>query len=183
MASILIVCTANRCRSPMAEALLRRRLDERGIVAHVTSAGFLDPGLPAMEDAVETMAEDGYDLSAHRSRTATAGMVTDADLVVAMTHRHVIDLTVMVPDVWPSIFQLTDLVRRAESLGESRTESFAGWLAAVGRGRTRAGLLTAGQIASQQDDIADPVGQPRPAYDRTKQRLDHLVTRLAGLLG
>jgi protein-tyrosine phosphatase len=167
----------------MAEALLHRRLEQRGVLARVTSAGFLDSGMPAMEDAVATMAEDGYDLSAHRSRTVTGGMVAEADLVITMTHRHVIDLTVLAPDAWPTIFQLTDLVRRAESIGGARTGSLASWLAAVGNGRTRAGLLTASQTGSQEDDVADPVGQPRPAYDRTKQRLDLLLTRLARLLG
>ena len=37
---VLFVCTGNICRSPMAEGLLRQRLETRGIPAHVHSAGF-----------------------------------------------------------------------------------------------------------------------------------------------
>ena len=36
---ILILCTGNTCRSPMAEALLRATLADRGIEARVSSAG------------------------------------------------------------------------------------------------------------------------------------------------
>jgi protein-tyrosine-phosphatase len=42
---ILLLCTANTCRSPMAEALLRRQLTARGVVASVHSAGTLAAGM------------------------------------------------------------------------------------------------------------------------------------------
>ena len=41
---ILFVCTANRCRSPMAAALLRRDLAALGLDVDVRSAGLLTPG-------------------------------------------------------------------------------------------------------------------------------------------
>jgi protein-tyrosine phosphatase len=163
----------------MAEVLLRRRLEERGVPAHVGSAGFMDAGFPATEDAVATMADDGYDLSGHLSRTVTAEMVSDADLVVTMSREHAIELTVMAPDAWSKLFPLKCLVRRVESIARGRQgRPFSVWLEEVGKGRTRAGLLT----GSQEDDVADPGGQSRQEHDRTKHLLDELLTKLAAVL-
>jgi protein-tyrosine phosphatase len=163
----------------MAEMLLSRRLDERGVLAHVGSAGFLEAGLPAMEDAVATMAESGYDLTHHCSRVVSVDMVNQADLVLVMSHDHAIELGVMVPEAWWKLFQLRDLLGRAESTGSRRHgRPFSVWLEEVGRGRTRAGFLT----SNRDDDIADPVGQSRQEYERTKCLLDDLVTKLAALV-
>jgi protein-tyrosine phosphatase len=140
----------------------------------------MDAGLPAMEDAVATMAEDGYDLGGHLSRTVTPEMVSHADLVVTMSREHAIELTVMAPDAWSKLFPLKCLVRRVESIAWGRQgRPFSVWLEEVGKGRTRAGLLT----GNQEDDIADPVGQSRQEYDRTKHLLDELLTKLAAVLG
>ncbi len=163
----------------MGEALLQRRLDERGAAALVGSAGFLSGGAPPTEPAIEAMAAEGLDISEHRSRQLTPDLVEEADLVVTMTRQHLVELTLMVPDAWPRMFQARDLVRRAELAGRRPPEQpFADWLAAVGEGRTRAGILS----ASLSDDVADPVGLPDSAYDATKQLLDDLLTRLAALV-
>ncbi len=163
----------------MAEAFLDRQLEQRGVKARVSSAGFLESGLPAMEYAVATMADDGFDISGHRSRQLTPALVEAADLVVAMSRQHVIELAVMVPDAWPRLHRAWDLVRMAETTGP-RAEylDFGIWLDQVGAARTRSSLMS----ASLADDVADPVGQPRPAYDRTKVILNDLMTRLAALI-
>ena len=85
---MLVVCTANICRSPAAEAYLRRRSADRGVAVEVASAGFLYDGEPASETMAAAMAERGFDLSAHRSRISTCAMVDEADLVVTMERRH-----------------------------------------------------------------------------------------------
>ncbi len=163
----------------MAEALLRRRLDERGVAARVSSAGLLLGGAPPTQPAIDTMAEAGLDISGHVSRQVTPTLIGEADLVVTMTRQHVIELTLMAPDAWPRMFQVLDLVRRAEKVGPRPPgEPPADWLVAVGDGRTRSGLLA----ASLNDDVADPVGQPTAAYHRTKELLDDLMTRMAALI-
>jgi len=163
----------------MAEALLRRRLEERGVAAQVASAGFLSGGAPATDLAVDAMAAEGLDISGHLSRVVTSDLVNQADLVVTMTRQHLIELTVMVPDAWPRMFQAVDLVRRAEKVGPRPAgEPFDRWLAEVGEGRTRSGILG----ATLSDDVADPVGQSAAVYGRTKSLLDDLSTRLAALV-
>ena len=62
---ILLVCTANQCRSPMAEGLLRRLFVRAGVGAQVGSAGLLPGGAPATANAVATMAARGIDISGH----------------------------------------------------------------------------------------------------------------------
>lgn len=87
--SILFVCTGNTCRSPMAAALMRRALDKRGrsdII--VESAGLAADGSPASGNAVAAMAEQGMDLSAHRSRPATPALLRQADILAVMSPSH-----------------------------------------------------------------------------------------------
>jgi protein-tyrosine phosphatase len=163
----------------MAEALLRRRLEERGVAAEVASAGLLPGGAPATEPAIEVMASEGLDLSGHVSRQVSPYLLDEVDLVVTMTRQHLIELTVMAPDAWPRMFQVVDLVRRAEQVGPRRPgESLSQWLATVGIDRTRSGILA----ARLSDDVADPVGQSAGVYKRTKEQLDDLMTRLAAVL-
>jgi len=133
-----------------------------------------------MEYAIATMADDGFDLTGHLSRTIRPQMVAESDLVVAMSRQHVVELLLLSPDRWSRVFQLRDLVRRAERVGQrSGTEPIDAWLAAVGANRSKSAVL-AGSLA---DDIADPAGRDRDVYDSTKRILDDLLTRLAGLLG
>ena len=87
---VLFVCTGNTCRSPMAEALARRELAERGWTqVEVASAGVAaGSGSPASDGAVEAAAGDGLDVSGHRSTPLTAEMVEESDLVLVMSPSH-----------------------------------------------------------------------------------------------
>ena len=86
---VLVVCTANRCRSVMAGALLARRLGAAGVAGWVRSAGLLGTGQPASLEAVSVMASYGLDVSRHRSRLMTADELGAASLVLAMAREHV----------------------------------------------------------------------------------------------
>lgn len=88
---LLLVCTGNICRSPMAEAIARRELASRGRDdVQVTSAGTAAPdGAPASEGAYLVALEHGLDLSAHRARQLTTDLVAGADLVLGMSPHHV----------------------------------------------------------------------------------------------
>ncbi len=81
-ASVLVVCNGNICRSPFAEAVLRRLLQPAGIT--VESAGLIGPGRGAPPAALQVAARRGVDLSAHRSRLVTSDLVRRADLIVVM---------------------------------------------------------------------------------------------------
>jgi len=83
---ILIVCVGNICRSPMAEALLRARLEGRGIT--VESAGLAAlVGKPADPDAAAVLAQHGLVADAHCARRITPELISAADLVLVMDQR------------------------------------------------------------------------------------------------
>jgi protein-tyrosine-phosphatase len=87
---ILLVCTGNICRSPLAAALLQRALAERGIEGiGVCSAGTgAWDGAPVSEGAYLVGLERGLDLSGHRARLLTRELVEAADLVLTMARHH-----------------------------------------------------------------------------------------------
>lgn len=90
MTHILLVCTGNTCRSPMAEALLRRKLMERNIDnVTVSSAGTgAWDGAPASEGAYLVALENGLDLSSHRARLLTRDIANQATIVLTMGRHH-----------------------------------------------------------------------------------------------
>ena len=89
--TILVICTANICRSPMGERILRRLIDRSPSAGtiEVASAGvWAFSGEPACENAQKVMAERGIDLSDHRSRPLRQTDVDRADVLLVMTHEH-----------------------------------------------------------------------------------------------
>lgn len=89
MKRILLVCTGNTCRSPMAQAILTRLLQSSATGAEeyeVLSAGLSTiDGLSASPEAVITMADAGIDITHHKSRQLDANLILNADYILTMT--------------------------------------------------------------------------------------------------
>ena len=86
---VLFVCTGNTCRSPLAAAALQHELGSDGERVEVRSAGTSAwEGQPASEGSIDVAAQDGLDLSAHRSRRVTVSEVRAADYVFVMEPLH-----------------------------------------------------------------------------------------------
>jgi protein-tyrosine phosphatase len=96
--TMLLVCSGNTCRSPMAEMIGTQLLaDRRGLKPDeleaaglgVKSAGtFAAEGAPASPEAVEAMQRMGLDLSGHRSRPLAPELIHEADVIYCMTAGH-----------------------------------------------------------------------------------------------
>ena len=90
MKNVVFVCTGNTCRSPMAEALLRRALERRGIGGiDVSSAGiYAHPGARPSSASIDQMDARGVDIRGHRARSIMT-VPLDGALVLGMTDGHV----------------------------------------------------------------------------------------------
>jgi protein-tyrosine-phosphatase len=90
--TIVTVCTANICRSPMAAALLQHALlaqPEPLRSLKVISAGVAArPGEPVSENSVIALKKVGIDISNHHSQALTQQMLDDAFAVICMTESH-----------------------------------------------------------------------------------------------
>ncbi len=171
---ILVMCTANVCRSPMAEALLRLAMEDAGIAAHLSSAGFLTQDEEATPVVVEIMGERGIDISDHRSRMVTAAMVEEADLVVAMERRHVRDLALLTDGAVGRIDTLGGLVDRLRSAtGDSPRERVASATAPREAGD---------MLGNGPDEVDDPFGKSKKVNREAADRLTDLCNELILLL-
>jgi len=145
---ILLICTGNTCRSPLAEAMLRRKLQERGVEGvTVGSAGTgAWDGAPASEGAYLVALEHGLDLSSHRARLLTRELVDGSDLVLTMARHH---------------------LARAEQLGASGKAHLLGEFAG-GEGAT----------AEVRDPFGGDLEGYRETYEELDAMLGAIVARL-----
>jgi protein-tyrosine-phosphatase len=87
---LLIVCTGNTCRSPMAEAIARAAAAERALGDVVVGSAGTSAweGAPASDGALLVALEHGLALETHRARTLSRELVAAADLVLTMGPHH-----------------------------------------------------------------------------------------------
>ena len=162
----------------MAEVLLRQRLGDLGVDARVASAGLLQAGNPASAHGVDILRARGLDMTAHRSQAMSRDILSEADVIIGMAREHVREAVVLDPDLWRRTFTLKELVRRGEAAAPRGSgESLDDWLARVGQGRRVADLTGSSPV----DDVADPIGGPRSAYERLAMELDDLIERFVAV--
>jgi protein-tyrosine phosphatase len=108
--SLLVVCTANRCRSPYAASVLRERLPATPDRMRVASAGLRASGRRPLPGCVRAAEKRGVPLGGHRSRRLKPRLLADADLALVMepNHRRRIAATAA-PDEPPPSYLLGDL--------------------------------------------------------------------------
>jgi protein-tyrosine phosphatase len=86
---VLFVCTMNICRSPMAQAIFNALAEDNDLPFRAESAGTAAfKGRPMAPNAVAALEEAGIYPGAHRARQASARMIKEAELVLAMSPQH-----------------------------------------------------------------------------------------------
>ena len=111
MPNILIVCTANICRSPVVEILVRDRLEKKECGNwNVASAGtWANNGNSASHFSVELMAERNLDIAQHRSQPVTEELMSESALVLCLATGHVEALKAEFPRFADKIYLLTEM--------------------------------------------------------------------------
>ncbi|HEY1409356.1 MAG TPA: hypothetical protein VF434_10455 [Promineifilum sp.] len=111
MRRILVVCTANICRSPAAAALLRDRLGKRGLRDwSVGSAGtWARVPRAASRPVVGILRRGGIDISDHQSTMVNEELLREADLVLTMEIGHAEALRLEFPTQAAKVFMLSDM--------------------------------------------------------------------------
>lgn len=98
--NILIICTGNTCRSPMAEGIVKQIIKEKGyenVKVSSMGLGAFDGQAPTAK-AIEAMKEIGIDISAKTSQRVTLQDLAESDLVYVMTQSQKNVLSDALPD-------------------------------------------------------------------------------------
>lgn len=173
--SVVFVCTGNRARSPLAAALLRRRLAGSDVV--VDSRGTLDLGpVPALPQAIDAAARLDVDLAAHRAQPLQPAELAASDLVLGFEPEHVAAAVVDAKAPRDRTFTIVEL---AELLAESSTRGAVDpvWAVQLAHINRPTNQLSA-------PSVPDPFGSTDVVFRRTFDRIDNLVAVIAaGLFG
>ncbi|WP_432494890.1 arsenate reductase/protein-tyrosine-phosphatase family protein [Kineococcus auxinigenes] len=177
---VLVVCTANVSRSPLAAALLRHRLDERfGARAsrvRVSSAGTralagqgVDPVTAQVLQEVTGSPPEGF-----AARQLEEALVHEADLVLTMTRRHRAAVVDVLPTAQRRTFTLPELARIAAALprgggGRADADPAAGWRALLAAAPAMRGPTAPADPAA--DDVPDVHRHPVAEHRSTARHL------------
>jgi protein-tyrosine phosphatase len=174
--TVLLVCTGNICRSPLAEQLLRARFAAAGIPAVIHSAGTgALVGYPMTPEAASLSRRYGGDPAGHSARQLTPDLIESADLVLTATRQHRGYTVSLVPRAVRHTFSLNQLARliavfetthpisvagTAETAGTAGTAEAAGTAETAGTAGT---ARTAGTLRAYVADVAATRGIVAPA--------------------
>ena len=179
--TILTVCTGNICRSPMAEVVLRARLEPHGVRIHSGGTHAL-VGHEMTEQAQALAVGAGArssDAAAHAARFLVEPMLLGADLVLAMTREHRSHSVKMMPSAvrrtltvrefarLASVVSTEELRVAADAGGADAHARFAAALQVVGGQRTH----MVGATDPKNDDVIDPYRRSAEIYAEAANQL------------
>ncbi|MGH2740773.1 MAG: hypothetical protein ACRDH6_09875 [Actinomycetota bacterium] len=184
MLDVLIVCTGNICRSPIAEGIFversKRLLD--GAV-RVSSAGtWAVPGREPMPEAVGVARELGVDIGALESTRVSEELLERSDLVLTMTQEQRDEIIALVPTAAAKTFTLKELAALLDPMGAPSSANRTQALAQIAEAHRR---RTEETVTIADDEITDPLGLSIAAYravaSEIANRIDALVHLLFGI--
>jgi protein-tyrosine phosphatase len=173
---LLVVCSGNICRSPLAAALLRMRLDARW---HVESAGTAArEGEPMAPETVTLAHRYGVLDVSHEARRLTPSLAEPADLILALDRAQRRRVAELAPRVVRRAFTLREFARLADGATRSRavpSPSLAELLEAISEQRR----LRIGEVGPEEDEVADPFGRPLEVHVEAGRIIDEAVRVIA----
>jgi len=180
---LLLVCTANIARSPLAAALFAAHVRARGLDDQITvaSAGVrAREGHAAAGPSIRIAEGWGLDLSSHRSRPVTQELLETSDLVLTMAEEHRDVLSGRAAGMAQRCFTLPELRRllrdtEVAELPPTPVDRLAE-LAERAHRRRPANVTTTPQ------DVRDPYGRSDEVYAEVAAQLVELVSAVAPVL-
>lgn len=162
MKQILIVCTGNICRSPIAEGIIRFRSQQERIShkLYVHSAGtHAVVGSGASRNGVEVMAQHGVDMRRHVAKQVSHEAVSHANLIITMEEAHRVALFNLAPQHFGKVILLSELSGRTYDIPDPYGGPLIEYQVAYAR--------INGIISAAWDTILDKINfhSTEPAYD------------------
>ncbi len=185
MNRILIVCTGNTCRSPMAEAIFKDLAARSGKTLEIRSAGIAAPsGSPISPNAAEALKRRKLELPGP-STLLTAEEVLWANLILTMTAGHKRAILERYPEALSKTYTLKEYALRGDPVMDDVAEAerlYSEWQVKQLLGEP----MTDGEKARLFElqrripdfDIADPFGGPLSLYERTADEIEDILMTL-----
>lgn len=197
---VLMICTANMCRSPIAEAVLRDAIARAAIPWTVSSAGVIaQDGRPMDAKAAKVLAERAIAMPGWTARRLVPGLIEQADLVLTAELQHRSTVVRMVPAAISRTFALLQFARFADHAGpagprsaeprsaESRSAESRSAESRSAESRSAASsierIIAAREdlqpVPAGSDDLADPIGRSirhfRDCADTVARAVEQIV--------
>jgi protein-tyrosine phosphatase len=180
--SILVVCTGNICRSPLAEQLLTARLAGSSTPFVVMSAGTMAQDGAAMDEtAAEMSRARGGAPEGHEATYLTEMLAESADLVLTAAREHRAAVVHLSPRASRRSFTLEQFARLAEATDPTELSSAAGPADVVRLVASMRGM-TVPPDDPDADDIVDPYRRGLDLHERAAADVDRAVTAIVSAL-
>ena len=175
---ILVLCTANQCRSPLVEFALRRRCRERGLDWSITSSGTqAQPGQPPHPYIRRLLDAHGDNQTGWSSQRLGPELLRGADLVLASALDHRNQVVRLCPEAAPRTFLLLPFARlcadRPGGLGTAG-ESVEILRQRVAEMRGRLPVTQTGA------DLPDPIGRRYRVFRQLDRTVEDAADALIG---
>ena len=174
---ILIVCTGNICRSPMAEQMLRQKFARANIEnIDVSSAGvFAMVGESITAEVVMALTSSGYKPENHTATQATAEVIEQADLILTATTEHRAQVVRTFTRANRNTFTIKEFANLAEFIADPNLEIELDEPTDL-HDKLRITAGARGYAPELADyDIADPYMLSQDVFDATRAELEPLL--------
>lgn len=166
---ILVVCTANVCRSPMVAAMLHRALADRFTVE---SAGVRAPeGRPMDPASALQLSRRGITVPSTTARQLTPEIVAATDLVLTATRAHRADVLDLGPRALRRTFTVLEFAALAHLVAADDLAALVG------------GAADARSRGPRDADLRDPIGQPVVVHAEVADAAESAVAAIVARLG